>query len=105
MAPSSNEIAAIPALLELLAIEGAVVTIDAIGRPRAIAQKIIEKKGDYILALKGNQGTLRDDVALFAREQKAVGFKDTPASRDETLRMRRKVAAWDDEALARAIAA
>jgi predicted transposase YbfD/YdcC len=81
----SNEIAAIPALLELLAIEGAVVTIDAMGCQRAIAQKIIDKKADYILALKGNQGTLRDDVELYAREQKAVGFKDAPVSRDQTV--------------------
>ena len=81
----SNEIVAIPALLELLAIEGAVVTIDAMGCQRAIAQKIIDKKADYILALKGNQGTLRDDVELYAREQKAVGFTDAHVSRDETV--------------------
>jgi predicted transposase YbfD/YdcC len=53
----SNEIVAIPALLELLAIEGAVVTVDAAGCQRKIAQTIIDKKADYILALKGNQGT------------------------------------------------
>src|SRR5208337_1604156 len=81
----SNEIVAIPALLELLAIVGAVVTIDAMGCQREIAQKIIDKKADYILALKGNQGTLRDDVALFAREQKAVAFKETSVSRDTTV--------------------
>uniref|UniRef100_UPI003F99FF6F transposase family protein n=1 Tax=Rhodoblastus sp. TaxID=1962975 RepID=UPI003F99FF6F len=63
-------------LLELLAIEDAVVTIDAAGCQRKIAQTIIDKKADYILALKGNQGTLRDDVELFAREQKAVAFKN-----------------------------
>ena len=81
----SNEIVAIPALLELLAIEGAVVTVDAMGCQREIAQTIIDKKADYILALKGNQGTLRDDVELFAREQKAVAFKDTSVSRDTTV--------------------
>jgi predicted transposase YbfD/YdcC len=81
----SNEIVAIPALLDLLAIEGAVVTIDAMGCQRAIAQKIIDKKADYILALKGNQGTLRDDVELYVREQKAVDFKDAAISRDETV--------------------
>src|SRR5574337_891415 len=81
----SNEIVAIPALLELLAIEGAVVTIDAMGCQRAIAQKIIDKKADYILALKGNQGTLRDDVELFADEQRAVGFKNASVSRDRTV--------------------
>ena len=53
----SNEIVAIPALLDMLSIEGAVVTIDAMGCQRDIAQKIIDKKADYVLALKGNQGT------------------------------------------------
>ena len=81
----SNEIVAIPALLDLLAIEGAVVTIDAMGCQRDIAQKIIDKKADTILALKGNQGTLRDDVEMFAREQKAVAFANTSVSRDTTV--------------------
>jgi predicted transposase YbfD/YdcC len=81
----SNEIVAIPALLALLDIEGAVVTIDAMGCQRNIAQTIIDKKADYILALKGNQGTLRDDVELFAREQKAVAFKNTKVSQDRTV--------------------
>ena len=81
----SNEIVAIPALLELLAIEGAVVTIDAAGCQRKIAQTIIDKKADYILALKGNQGTLRDDVELFAKEQKAVAFRNTSVSQDTTV--------------------
>ncbi len=52
----SNEIVAIPALLDMMAIEGAVVTIDAMGCQRAIAEKILAKKADYIIALKGNQG-------------------------------------------------
>ena len=81
----SNEIVAIPALLGLLAIEGAVVTIDAMGCQRDIAQTILDKKADYILALKGNQGTLRSDVELFANEQKAVAFKNASVSRDTTV--------------------
>jgi predicted transposase YbfD/YdcC len=81
----SNEIVAIPALLDLLSIEGAVVTIDAMGCQRDIAKKIIAKKADYILALKGNQGTLHDDVKVFAAEQKAKDFKDTAVSRHETI--------------------
>ena len=81
----SNEIVAIPALLELLAIEGAVVTIDAMGCQRAIAQKIIDKKADYVLALKGNQGTLREDVEIFVAEQKAKGFKDSKISQHTTV--------------------
>jgi predicted transposase YbfD/YdcC len=85
VADKSNEIVAIPALLELLAIEGAVVTIDAAGCQRKIAQTIIDRKADYLLALKGNQGTLRDDVELFAREQKEVAFKDASVSQDTTV--------------------
>ena len=80
----SNEIVAIPKLLDMLSIEGAIVTIDAMGCQRDIAKKIIEKKADYVLALKGNQGSLRDDVELFIAEQKASGFKDTTISQDET---------------------
>lgn len=81
----SNEIVAIPALLDMLAIEGAIVTIDAMGCQRDIARKIIDKKADYILALKGNQGTLREDVELFANEQKAKGFSDTTISVGKTV--------------------
>ena len=81
----SNEIVAIPALLDLIAIEGAIVTIDAMGCQREIAEKIIAKKADYILALKGNQGTLREDVEVFANEQKARDFKDTAISTHKTV--------------------
>lgn len=81
----ANEIVAIPALLDLLTIEGAIVTIDAMGCQRAIAQKIIGKKADYVLALKGNQGTLREDVELFVKEQKAKGFSDTTISTAKTV--------------------
>ncbi len=69
----------------MMLIEGAVVTIDAMGCQREIAQKIIDKKGDYVLALKGNQGTLRDDVALFVDEQKTKEFADAKVSRDKTV--------------------
>ncbi len=85
VADKSNEITAIPKLLDMLAIEGAIVTIDAMGCQRAIARKILDKKADYMLALKGNQGALRDDVALFVAEQKAKGFSDTTISQDHTV--------------------
>src|SRR6266705_4985270 len=85
VAEKSNEIVAIPALLDMMAIEGAIVTIDAMGCQRDIARQIIDKKADYVLALKGNQGSLREDVELFVAEQKAAGFKDTEISRDETV--------------------
>jgi predicted transposase YbfD/YdcC len=85
VAEKSNEIIAIPKLLEMLAIEGAIVTIDAMGCQRDIAQKIVDKKADYVLALKGNQGSLREDVELFVAEQKAGGFTDTKISQDTTV--------------------
>jgi len=52
----SNEITAIPELLKVIDIKGALVTIDAMGCQKKIAQQIIEQQGDYVLALKGNQG-------------------------------------------------
>ncbi len=58
----SNEITAIPALLELLAVSGCIVTIDAMGCQKAIAQQIIEQHGDYVLALKENHPHLYEDV-------------------------------------------
>lgn len=85
VADKSNEIVAIPKLLDMLAIEGAVVTIDAMGCQRAIAQKIIDKKADYIFALKGNQGSLRDDVNLFVAEQKVNDFSNTTITRHQTI--------------------
>jgi len=65
VADKSNEITAIPKLLELLDIDGAIVTIDAMGCQHEIAKKILEKNADYLLALKGNQGQLHEDVKLF----------------------------------------
>lgn len=85
VADKTNEIVAIPKLLELLAIEGAVVTIDAMGCQRAVAKKILDRRADYVLALKGNQGTLLDDVEIFVAEQKANGFRDTTVSRSTTV--------------------
>ena len=85
VAEKSNEIVAIPKLLAMLEIEGAIVTIDAMGCQRAIATEILAKKADYVLALKGNQSALRQDVELFAAEQKAKGFKDTKVSRHKTV--------------------
>lgn len=77
----SNEITAIPELLDLLAIKGAIVTIDAMGCQKKIAEKITSKGADYIFGLKGNQGTLRDDVELLFTEQIARNFKDVTVSR------------------------
>jgi predicted transposase YbfD/YdcC len=65
----SNEITAIPKLLDLVDVEGAVVTIDAMGTQTKIAEKIIEKKADYCLALKGNHSDLHEDVKLYFENQ------------------------------------
>lgn len=85
VAEKSNEIIAIPKLLDMLSIEGAIITIDAMGCQRDIAQKIVDNRADYILALKGNQSSLREDVELFVAEQKAKDFKDAIISRHETV--------------------
>lgn len=74
----SNEITAIPKLLEMLEISGCIVTIDAMGTQTEIAKKIREKNADYILALKENQGNLYRDVKLFLDEY----CNDTEARKD-----------------------
>src|SRR5204862_7385458 len=66
-AAKSNEITAIPELLELLELHGAIITIDAMGCQKEIASKIVERGGDYLLVAKDNQPT------LLANIQKAVG--------------------------------
>jgi len=71
VAEKSNEITAIPALLDLLDVTGHILTIDAMGCQRSIAKKIRDKGADYVLALKGNQGTLHDDVRLFLQAEAA----------------------------------
>lgn len=81
----SNEITAIPALIGMIDMTGAIVTIDAMGCQRLISEQIVEKKADYVLALKGNQGALHDDVKTFVDEQKTKNFADTTVSRSETV--------------------
>jgi predicted transposase YbfD/YdcC len=97
----SNEITAIPELLDMLALEGAIVTIDAMGTQKEIAAKIVSRKADYVLALKGNQGTLEKDVALFFDDPVlAAGcscHEDAPQlghGRIEERRIRAADAAW-----------
>ena len=85
VAGKSNEITAIPKLLGMLTIKGAIVTIDAMGCQREIAARIIEGQADYVLALKGNQGTLHDDVEEFFTEQKASKYADCSPSQHQTL--------------------
>src|SRR6266700_5592086 len=61
----SNEITAVPKLLEMLSLKGCIVSVDALNCQREIARQIVDQGGDYALALKGNQGTLHDDVVLY----------------------------------------
>ena len=75
-----KELETIQKLLEILDVKGAIVTIDAGGCHKVIAEKIRDKKGDYILALKGNQGTLHDEVSYFFEE--AVKVKPEEADCD-----------------------
>jgi predicted transposase YbfD/YdcC len=75
----SNEITAVPKLLAMLSLKGTIVTTDALNCQREIAQQIKDQSGDYVLALKGNQGTLHDDVRRFLDDpqSKAVTAKPT----------------------------
>jgi predicted transposase YbfD/YdcC len=65
VAADSNEITAIPLLLELLDLRGCIVTIDAMGCQKEIAEAIRAQEADYVLTVKGNQGTLYEDISAF----------------------------------------
>jgi len=78
-ADKSNEITAIPELLRLVAIEGAIITIDALGTQKAIAQQIVEAKADYVLALKGNHEKLHDAVMDYVTKHFENDFADVKA--------------------------
>lgn len=75
-ADKSNEITAIPELLDVLELKGCIVSIDAMGCQHAIASKIITKKADYILALKGNQWLLHKSVEVFFTTAVNNNFKN-----------------------------
>ncbi len=80
-AEKSNEITAIPELLALVNIKGAIITIDAMGTQKAIAEQIIERQADYVLALKGNQGTLHQAVIDYIDKQIENDFATAGARR------------------------
>lgn len=80
----SNEITAIPKLLEMLEIAGSLVTIDAMGCQTEIARTIIESEADYVLAVKKNQPTLFDAVAWFFLTKREQNFAGVRVSRHET---------------------
>jgi len=71
----SNEITAIPKLLEVIDVKGTTVTIDAMGCQREIADKIAEKEAEYVLALKGNQGALAEEVENYFDQADAINFE------------------------------
>ena len=81
----SNEITAIPALLKLLNLDGAIITIDAMGCQKSIAGQIIDGGGEYVLSLKGNQSQLHEDVELFLGSAADKGFKSVAHTYHETL--------------------
>ncbi len=80
----SNEITAIPELLRLLDIKGCIVTLDAMGCQKDIAKQVIEQKGDYVLALKGNQSGLLEAVEAVFEQADRVGYEDYPVDYFET---------------------
>ncbi len=81
----SNEITAIPELLQMLFLKGSIVTIDAMGTQKKIAAKIIEKGGDYVLALKGNHQIFSDEVKKHFEKAMKSDFEGFDISRKITL--------------------
>ena len=71
----SNEITAIPELLKILDLEGCIVTIDAIGCQKETVEQIVEKRADYVISLKGNQGNVHRDVKDYLDWAERIGFK------------------------------
>jgi predicted transposase YbfD/YdcC len=97
-----NEIVAIPRLLEMLDLKGAVVTIDAMGCQRNIARQIVAAGGDYVLALKDNQPTLNRKIRALMNEARLDHFKDMRhrLKSDKTtkvgIKTKRLKAGWDN---------
>jgi predicted transposase YbfD/YdcC len=83
-AEKSNEITAIPELLRLVDIKGAIITIDAMGTQKAIAAQIVDSEADYILALKANQETLHQGVIDYLSEQSETNFANVGAQQHVT---------------------
>jgi predicted transposase YbfD/YdcC len=81
----SNEITAIPQLLEVLDLYGCIVTIDAMGAQKNIAKQIIEAGGEYVLSLKENQGNIHQDVAQLFEWTRKIHFKEIPHEFHQTI--------------------
>ena len=84
-AEKSNEITAIPELLETLVLKGCTVTIDAMGCQTTIAKKIQDGRGDYVLGLKGNQGTLHAEAVNFFEQAMEVGVEESECDYHKTV--------------------
>jgi predicted transposase YbfD/YdcC len=92
----SNEITAIPQLLDMLNVKGCIVTIDAMGTQTKIAAKIIERGGDYLLPVKENQPQLHDDIALYFDGRPAdLDFAETNEKGHGRLESRKCVVSYD----------
>jgi len=76
----SNEITAIPKLLDLLDVKGCTVTLDAMGTQHQIAKQIVDKGADYVMALKGNQRQLNDDVQAWFHKAWREKYQEIPHS-------------------------
>ncbi len=81
----SNEITAIPELLQILELQGCIVTIDALGCQKQIVKQIVEKEADYVISLKGNQGTLHQQVKDYLDWAERIKFKEIGFDYFETL--------------------
>jgi len=81
----SNEITALPELLRVLALKGCLVTIDAIGCQKEIAQQILAQGGDYVLALKENQPSLLEEVTTLFAQARANVFVDLTSEQERTV--------------------
>ena len=81
----SNEITAIPKLLDLLEIAGCIITIDAIGTQTKIAKTIIDREGDYLLAVKENQGNLYEDIHDLFEDDQKYNFENAPYNYAKTV--------------------
>jgi len=96
VADQSNEITAVPQLLRMLRLEGVMVTADALNCQRDIAQQVIDQGGDYVLALKGNQGTLFEAVKLFLDDPAvALETADTTDGEHGRIEVRRAALSTD----------
>jgi predicted transposase YbfD/YdcC len=83
-AEKANEITALPELLRLVDVKGTIITIDAMGTQKVIAEQIIDREADYVLALQGNQETLHQGVSGYIDEQSKNDFADVQARRHVT---------------------